>query len=49
MEAIRMSGIKYQTGYVYCMKEITTGRYKIGITFRSPFVRLNELNGSIFG
>ena len=28
------------------MKELTTGRFKIGKTSRNPDVRLNELNGS---
>ena len=46
MEFAKMTGITYENGYIYCMKETTTGRFKVGKTYRSPLVRLNELNGS---
>ena len=46
MEHTPMTGIVYDSGYIYCMKEMNTGRFKIGKTYRHPKVRLNELNGS---
>lgn len=46
MECTPMTGIVYDSGYIYCMEEVTTGRFKIGKTYKYPKSRLNQLNGS---
>jgi hypothetical protein len=46
MEYTPMTGIVYESGFIYCMEEVTTGRFKIGKTYKYPESRLNQLNGS---
>lgn len=39
----RMRGITYPEGYVYCLREINTGRHKIGSTADDPRERTKQL------
>ena len=45
-DIIKMSGITFTYGFVYCNQELLTGRYKIGCTYKYPQERLKQLNST---
>ena len=45
-DIVKMSGITFTYGFVYCNQELLTGRYKIGCTYKYPQERLKQLNST---